>query len=183
MDRISDFEARLKANTSRLRSLEYFTGGSPRLALILYRVVSQSDVTEVRRALEINSNLAEAWNRRGLVLGWLERHEEALASLDHAIGIKPAIDPLWSVLTSDLGGTGFGRVEENFKVSIAIYDRLLKFKPDDSNVWNERGLALRSLGLYEEAITSFDRALEIDPNLSSQTGLESGAGVRRTIKR
>ncbi|MGH9769639.1 MAG: tetratricopeptide repeat protein [Blastocatellia bacterium] len=52
VDRISDFEARLKANTSRLRSLEYFTGGSPRLALMLYRVVSQSDVTEVRRALE-----------------------------------------------------------------------------------------------------------------------------------
>jgi len=52
VDRIPDFEEKLKANTSRLRSLEYFTGGSPRLALMLYRVVSQSDVTEVRRALE-----------------------------------------------------------------------------------------------------------------------------------
>jgi tetratricopeptide (TPR) repeat protein len=52
VDRIPDFEAKLKVNRSRLRALEYFTGGNPRLVLMLYRVVSQSDVTEVRHALE-----------------------------------------------------------------------------------------------------------------------------------
>jgi tetratricopeptide (TPR) repeat protein len=52
LDRIPDFEIKLQANTSRLRALEYFTGGNPRLVLMLYRVVSQSDVTEVRHALE-----------------------------------------------------------------------------------------------------------------------------------
>ncbi len=52
VDRIADFEAMLKQNASRLRALEYFTGGNPRLVLMLYRVVSHSDVTEVRRALE-----------------------------------------------------------------------------------------------------------------------------------
>ena len=52
LDRVPDFEAKLKANSSHLRALEYFTGGNPRLILMLYRVVSQSDVTEVRHALE-----------------------------------------------------------------------------------------------------------------------------------
>ena len=52
VDRIPDFETKLQVNTSRLRALEYFTGGNPRLVLMLYRVVSQSDVTEVRHALE-----------------------------------------------------------------------------------------------------------------------------------
>src|SRR5215510_10575291 len=52
VDRIADFETMLKQNASRLRALEYFTGGNPRLVLMLYRVVSHSDVTEVRRALE-----------------------------------------------------------------------------------------------------------------------------------
>jgi DNA-binding transcriptional ArsR family regulator len=51
-DRLPDFETKLQANTSRLRALEYFTGGNPRLVLMLYRAVSQSDVTEVRHALE-----------------------------------------------------------------------------------------------------------------------------------
>jgi hypothetical protein len=52
VDRIADFETKLKQNASRLRTLKYFTGGNPRLALMLYRVVSRSNVTEVRRALE-----------------------------------------------------------------------------------------------------------------------------------
>lgn len=52
LDRIADFENRLKENASRLRTLEYFTGGNPRLVVMLYRVVSRSDVTEVQRALE-----------------------------------------------------------------------------------------------------------------------------------
>ncbi len=51
-DGFADFEAKLKENAGRLRVLEYFTGGSPRLVLMLYRVVTQSDVGEVRRALE-----------------------------------------------------------------------------------------------------------------------------------
>ncbi|MDX2042202.1 MAG: tetratricopeptide repeat protein [Acidobacteriota bacterium] len=51
-DHISGFEKKLKQNISRLHALEYFTGGSPRLVLMLYRVVTQSDVGEVRRALE-----------------------------------------------------------------------------------------------------------------------------------
>lgn len=52
VDRIADFETSLRRNLGRLRVLEYFTGGSPRLVLMLYRVVTQSDMNEVRRALE-----------------------------------------------------------------------------------------------------------------------------------
>jgi tetratricopeptide (TPR) repeat protein len=51
-DSKKDFEATLKANTSRLRVLEHFTGGNPRLLLMLYRVVTQSAVHEVRLGLE-----------------------------------------------------------------------------------------------------------------------------------
>ncbi|MCI0661582.1 MAG: tetratricopeptide repeat protein [Acidobacteria bacterium] len=52
VDQIPDFGEKLRANHSRLRALLYFTGGNPRLVLILYRVVSQTDITEVRLALE-----------------------------------------------------------------------------------------------------------------------------------
>ena len=51
-DRQSDFEETLKANTSRLHVLEHFTGGNPRLVLMLYRVITQSDISEVRLGLE-----------------------------------------------------------------------------------------------------------------------------------
>jgi len=52
IDRVENFEEKLKANEGRLRVLEYFTGGNPRLVLMVYRVVMQSDISEVRRGLE-----------------------------------------------------------------------------------------------------------------------------------
>ncbi|MCI0490029.1 MAG: AAA family ATPase [Blastocatellia bacterium] len=52
LDRRENFEEKLKANAARLRTLEYFTGGNPRLVLMLYRVITQSDISDVRQGLE-----------------------------------------------------------------------------------------------------------------------------------
>lgn len=51
-DGIVDFDRTLRANRARFRVLEYFTGGNPRLVLMLYRVLAQSEVLEVRLGLE-----------------------------------------------------------------------------------------------------------------------------------
>ena len=51
-DNVPDYEEVLRANATKLKVLRYFTGGNPRLILMLYRVVSQSQVGEVREALE-----------------------------------------------------------------------------------------------------------------------------------
>lgn len=52
LDGIEDFDEILRANATRLRVLEYFTGGNPRLVLMLYRVITHSQISEVRRGLE-----------------------------------------------------------------------------------------------------------------------------------
>ncbi|MBN1902918.1 hypothetical protein JW926_16465 [Candidatus Sumerlaeota bacterium] len=49
---IPDFENLLLSNEGRLRALEYFTGGNPRLSLMLYKIITQSDISEVKKALE-----------------------------------------------------------------------------------------------------------------------------------
>lgn len=51
-DGIANFDQTLRANRARFRVLEYFTGGNPRLVLMLYRVLAQSEVLEVRQGLE-----------------------------------------------------------------------------------------------------------------------------------
>jgi tetratricopeptide (TPR) repeat protein len=51
-DHARNFEETLQANAGRLRVLEYFTGGNPRLALMLYRVLMHSDISDVQRSLE-----------------------------------------------------------------------------------------------------------------------------------
>lgn len=52
VERVEGIEEILRANRSRLRVLEYFSGGNPRLVLMLYRIVMQSGVSGVRRDLE-----------------------------------------------------------------------------------------------------------------------------------
>lgn len=51
-DRIPHFAETLQANTTRQRVLYHFTQGIPRLVLMLYRVLMESDVAGVRQALE-----------------------------------------------------------------------------------------------------------------------------------
>lgn len=46
---------------------------------------------------------------------------------------------------------------------IEYFDKVLKLKPDFAGVWNLRGLEYIVLRRYEEAIASFDKALEIRP--------------------
>jgi tetratricopeptide (TPR) repeat protein len=52
VDNQPDFEERIKQNRARIEVLHYFTGGNPRLILMLYRIIATSEFIEVRRGLE-----------------------------------------------------------------------------------------------------------------------------------
>lgn len=52
LDEIPNIEELLKKNRTRIKALETFTGGNPRLVLMLYRIITSSDMTEVRKGLE-----------------------------------------------------------------------------------------------------------------------------------
>lgn len=52
VDEIENIEELLQKNRTRIKALEAFTGGNPRLVLMLYRIITSSDMTEVRKGLE-----------------------------------------------------------------------------------------------------------------------------------
>ena len=52
IDDIPNIEELLQKNRTRIKALETFTGGNPRLVLMLYRIIIRSDMTEVRTGLE-----------------------------------------------------------------------------------------------------------------------------------
>jgi tetratricopeptide (TPR) repeat protein len=101
---------------------------------------------------------ANDWLMQGACLFVLNRDEQALASYDKALEIKPDDYYAWSFRGDALDN--LGRYEE----AISSYDQVLKIKPDDHQAWNDRGIALRELGRYEEAISSYDQVLEIKPD-------------------
>jgi CHAT domain-containing protein/Flp pilus assembly protein TadD len=92
------------------------------------------------------------------VLYILGRIEEAIASFDQALQIKPDFHEVWNDRGNAL--SNLGRYEE----AIDSYDKALQIQPDKDQSWSNRGVALHKLGCYEEAIPCFDKALEIRPN-------------------
>ena len=43
------------------------------------------------------------------------------------------------------------------------FQKAISFNEGDPDLWNLKGIALRSLGRYNEAIECFNKSLEIDP--------------------
>lgn len=50
-----------------------------------------------------------------------------------------------------------------FADALALYERALERMPDDPDLLNGRGAALRSLGRYDEANECYERSLRADP--------------------
>ena len=84
-----------------------------------------------------------------------KRLEEALASYDRAIALKP--DYSRGSQQSRHYATGLKRLEE----ALASYDRAIALKPDYAEAYNHRGLALQQLQRLEEALASYDRAIAL----------------------
>ncbi len=64
----------------------------------------------------------------------------------------------------DLVAKGQSFLEDGkFSDALGFFEQALLLNQDDPNLWNNKGIALRSLGRYEEAMECFNKSLEIDP--------------------
>ncbi|NWK09547.1 tetratricopeptide repeat protein [Marine Group I thaumarchaeote] len=50
-----------------------------------------------------------------------------------------------------------------FDEALDFFERALILNQDDPDLWNYKGIILRSMGRYEEAMESFNKSLKIDP--------------------
>ncbi len=50
-----------------------------------------------------------------------------------------------------------------FDDALGFFEQALLLNQDDPDLWNYKGIALRSLGRYEEAMECFNKSLKIDP--------------------
>ena len=106
----------------------------------------------------VSDREAEEWKKRGDEQYYERDFEEAIASYDKALEIKPDSHKAWFNLGYALDD--LGRHED----AIASYDKALEIKPDLHEAWNNRGVALCKLGRFEEAIASYDKALKFKPD-------------------
>ncbi|MFM7907517.1 MAG: tetratricopeptide repeat protein, partial [Microcystis sp.] len=123
----------------------------------------QEKLAEIKAYLSDSPSLdpvqaSELWHEKGLIHQMGKEYEQAIASYDRALEIKPDYPEAWNGRGVALHNLG------RFEEAIASYDRALEIKPDYHQAWNNRGFALDDLGRFEQAIASYDRALEIKPD-------------------
>ena len=51
----------------------------------------------------------------------------------------------------------------NFDDALSSFEQAILLDQKNPDLWNLKGIALRSLGRYDEAIDCFNKSLEIDP--------------------
>ena len=51
----------------------------------------------------------------------------------------------------------------NFEDALSYFEQALLLKPTDPDLWNQKGVALRSLGRYDEASECYNKSLQLDP--------------------
>ena len=144
------------------------------------------------KAIEIDSDCADAYCYKGLALADLEKHGEAIICYDKAIELVPnytdayngkgsalynlgryewaikycdkaiAIDPNYANAYY-LKGNALANLEK-YGQAIICYDKTIELVPNYANAYYAKGNALANLGRYEGAIKCYDMYIELDPN-------------------
>jgi tetratricopeptide (TPR) repeat protein len=100
---------------------------------------------------------AGAFNNRGIILHWVKRFDEALASYDRALVVRPGD----AKVLYNRGNTL--KELKRFDEALASYDRALAVRPEYAEALNNRGNTLKELKRFDEALASYDRALAVRP--------------------
>tara|TARA_B100000686_G_C16180736_1_gene660843 strand:+ start:204 stop:428 length:225 start_codon:yes stop_codon:yes gene_type:complete len=53
--------------------------------------------------------------------------------------------------------------EGDYDRALSFFDQALSIEPINADLWNLKGIALRSLGRYDEASDCYNKSLEIEP--------------------
>lgn len=151
-------------------------------------------VASFNQAINIDSTLAPAWSNKANVLDRLERYQEAVDSCDKAIRLDPNMEEAWLnkgrsliqmkkfndamaclkeclKLVPDNNGASFSLAE--CLNQLGQYDESLKFLQNAlkdpqltqlAYAWKLEGEILEKLDRKKEALESYDKALEINPD-------------------
>ena len=57
--------------------------------------------------------------------------------------------------------------DTKFEDALGFFEQALLLDQSDPELWNYKGVALRSMGRYDEALECFNKSLELDPRDNS----------------
>ena len=117
--------------------------------------------------IKMSDGLLYTYQGKGHALIQLGRYDDAIRTLDLALGLFPNDTILWN-------NKGYALFKlQRYDQAVAAYDRALALDNTFTNSFINKGDALYQMGKYSEAIAAYNKALETDPGNSVATnGLE-----------
>lgn len=103
----------------------------------------------------------------GLLFAAEQNYENAVASFDQAIEVKPDYHKAWFNRGNAL--SALGRNEE----AIASYDKAIELKPDDDAAWYNKACCYGLQNQIEVAITSLQQAISLDAKYQEMAKTDS----------
>ena len=113
-------------------------------------------VEDYRRAIALDNEKAEYHVNLGAALGAQGNIDAAIQSLNNGIAADP--DFANAYLNRSLGYSQKGL----FQKALDDIIRYLELKPNNSEMWYEKGLMARAVGKNTESIAAFTRAIQLD---------------------
>jgi len=125
-------------------------------------------VLAFERAIKVDPYYSQAWTNLGDSQAMLGNHQEAIRAYDRALGINQR--DIYALLQKGISLQETGdsaQAMEIYQEVIQLADGEMRKHPNyarfDAELWTNKGDALSRLGRYEEAVTAYDTALEINP--------------------
>lgn len=102
-------------------------------------------------------SLANAWSERSVALAGTQQYEEALASINRAVGIQP------DYLTAHNHRSTILWYLERYPEALAANQQALYLDDTYAPAWFTRGLIFRATGEYPHALAAYNQALALNP--------------------
>jgi tetratricopeptide (TPR) repeat protein len=127
------------------------------------------------QAISLNPSFSQAWYAKGFVAGFNRNFVEALKNCEKAIELDPKLYDAWRCKAGALYRSGnpqllteaLKALEKAIEINKQSRIQSLGKWRENPTDYTERGEILFAQGKRNEAIASFDKAIEIDPEMAS----------------
>ncbi|MDX2213913.1 MAG: tetratricopeptide repeat protein [Oculatellaceae cyanobacterium bins.114] len=140
-----------------------------------------SALESLEKAIQLNPDISELWFNKARILEKLNKYAEAIDAYDQAVTIKPAnhqaviygdilknpLQGCFEETTEILIGKASVMIEKlRYEEATAYINRVIEINAENAEAWSLRGDVLRWNFDHQDAIYSYQRAIEINIELS-----------------
>lgn len=151
-------EAEAKRKKEKKEALQRRKKAEPFFNLGILATDNYEKIKHYSKAIEVDPQYAEVYNKRGLIKDKLELYTEALRDYNQAISIDP------ENVDAYINRGWLKRQSKHYQESIEDYDQVISINPKYAHAYFGRGRARDELEQHREAIEDFSQALYIDQN-------------------